>query len=64
MGIRITKKTQKIDSYKTVSQFTIEPYFFSSRHNSKTALCHALLKYDNERKICWDNWLINSSSLK
>ena len=49
MDIYIIEKIWKIDSYKTVSQFTVEP-FVSSRHNSKTELCRALLKYENEKK--------------
>ena len=30
---------------------------FSEQHNSMTKLCHALLKYENEIEIGWDNWL-------
>ena len=53
-------KNPKIDSYKTVSQFTIEPFkflIFSSWHNSMTEFFRGLFKYENERKISRYNWL-------
>ena len=62
MGIYIIEKNRKMDSYKSVSQFSIEPYFylFSSQQNWMTELCHALFKYENKIRISWDNWLKTS----
>ena len=61
MEICIFRKIRKIDSYKTVSRLTIEPWFFklffSSQHNSNNEMCRALFLKENERKIGWDNWL-------
>ena len=53
MEICVIRKSRKINSYKTISQLTIEPLRnrISSRHNSKTELCRSLFKYENEIKI-------------
>ena len=58
MEICIFRKSRNIDSYKTAIQLTIYPCFLLSlRHNSNTELRGELFKYENKRKISWDNWL-------
>ena len=48
--IYIIKKI-KINSYKTVSQFSIKPLKKCSRHNSMTEIYCALFKYENVKNI-------------
>ena len=53
MEICIIEKSKKINSEKTVSRVSLEPYKIKngSQHNSMTEKCRALFKYENETKI-------------
>ena len=66
--ICIIGKSQKTNSYKIVSQFSIKvfKYIFNffSRHNSMTEMCCAIFKYENEKKDAEIIDLQLSSSLK
>ena len=54
--ILIIERNKQINSKKTVSQFSLKSFENNgSQHNSMTEMCRALFKYENEKKICWDN---------
>ena len=56
MEIWIIEKSKKKYG-KTVNRFPLKPFKNGSQQNSTTEKCHALYKYENERKIGWDNKL-------
>ena len=51
MEICIIEKKKKVNSKKTVDQFSLKLFKKGSRHNSTTEKCRALFKYENEKKI-------------
>ena len=54
MKICIFGKTPKINSCKTVSQFTQQLYGIKKitlQHNSKTEKCHGIFQRENEKKL-------------